>query len=286
MIFVYNAFVMRLITDPLPPLNISLISLVAASAVFTQVPTYAAMLAPSIVDEDNPEYYDVANESYFFYYDQNRSQDASVQGTFLETSSSGSNTLISGYNDGDGIDGTPVSDNSYTDIGESLTLAQAGSITYEGESYVAFYLEANQKGKDDGTPGNNYYDVTKLQIQTSSSATITSYNPDDYDESSSNMAYYYNSADPANETIRLYYGAGNSNWDVVLYVPEDSFVLTDSDPNIPDAEETYIQFYVEYHNTAGPDYWGYDRGADIIPEPSSTLLVSLGAMIGLVRRRR
>lgn len=274
---------MRYVKNPLQSINISLISLIAAGAVLTQA---SSLHAAIIVNETNDVYYDISNESYFAYYDKNRSQDTSVQGTFLETSSSGSNTLISGYNDGDGTDGTPVSDNSYTDIGESLTLAQAGSITYEGESYVAFYLEANQKGTDDGTPGNNYYDITKLQIQTSSSPTIASYNPDDFNESSPNMAYYYNSSDPDNETIRLYYGAGNSNWDVVLYVPEDSFVLTNSDPNTPDAEETYIQFYVEYHNTAGADYWGYDRGADIIPEPSSTLLVSLGAMIGLLRRRR
>lgn len=270
-------------------MNISLISLIAAGAVLTQAPSLHAAM---IVDETNDVYYDSSNESYFAYYDQNRSQDTSVQGTFLETSSSGSNTLISGYNDGDGTDGTPVGDNIYTDIGESLTLAQAGTIYYKNDDYktegyyVAFYLEANQKGTDDDTPGNNYYDITKLQIQTSSSPTISSYNPDDYDENSANMAYYYNSTDPDNETIRLYYGAGNSNWDIVLYVPEDRFVLTDSDSNIPDAEETYIQFYVEYHNTAGADYWGYDRGADIIPEPSSTLLVSLGAMIGLLRRRR
>ena len=271
---------MRHFIKPLPLLNISLISLVAASAVLTQTPTYAAMLAPSIVDEDNPEYYDYAYESYFLYYDQKRSQDTNVQGTFLETSSPESNSRISAYNDINGRN------NSYADVGESLTLAQAGSISYGGNNYVAFYLEANQKGTDDGTPGNNYYDITKLQIQTSSSSTITSYNPTAYDADSSNMAYYYDSADNNDETIRLYYGAGNSNWDIVLYVPEDSFVLNDTDPNVPDAEETYIQFYVEYHNTAGADYWGYDRGADIIPEPSSTLLVSLGAMIGLLRRRR
>jgi len=273
---------MRNVKNPLQSTSISLISLIVASAVLTQAPSLHAVIT---VDASNTVYYDSANNSYFFYYDQNRSQDTNVQGTFLETSSTGSNTLISGYNDGDGTGNTP-GDNSYADVGESLTLAQAGSITYGGNNYVAFYLEANQKGKDDGTPGNNYYDITKLQIQTSSSPTIASYNPDDFNASSTNMAYYYNSSDPDNETIRLYYGAGNSNWDIVLYVPENSFVLNDTDPNVPDAEETYIQFYVEYHNTAGADYWGYDRGADIIPEPSSTLLVSLGAMIGLLRRRR
>ena len=37
---------------------------------------------------------------------------------------------------------------------------------------VAFYLDANQSGKDDDVLGNNYYDVTKLQIYFSQSKTV------------------------------------------------------------------------------------------------------------------
>ena len=249
----------------------------------------AVKAAAIIVDEDHREYYDTAYNSYFSYYDKNRSQDDSVQGTFLETSSSGGNNIIHGYNDGDGISNTP-GDNSYTDIGESLTLAEAGIISYHGHNYVAFYLEANQKGTDDGALGNNYYDITKLQIRTSGNSLITSYNPEDYKpgtdlNSDPHLAYHFESSEHV-DSLRLYYGSGKSNWDIVLYIPEENFALVNHDPNIPDAEETYIQFYVEYHDTAGADYWGYDRGADIIPEPSSVLLVSLGGLMSLFRRRR
>ena len=53
-----------------------------------------------------------------------------------------------------------------------------------------------------------------------------------------------------------------------------------------DLSSTYIQFHVEYTDTAGADTWAYDRGADVIPEPSSALLVSLGGLMSLFRRRR
>ncbi len=62
-----------------------------------------------------------------------------------------------------------------------------------------------------------------------------------------------------------------------------NFNYTDT---ISDTEQTYIHFYVEYTDTAGSDTWAYDRGADLIPEPSSALLVSLGGLMSLLRRRR
>ena len=42
----------------------------------------------------------------------------------------------------------------------------------QGTRVVAFYLDANQSGKDDDVLGNNYYDVTKLQIYFSQSKTV------------------------------------------------------------------------------------------------------------------
>ncbi len=98
-----------------------------------------------------------------------------MSGTFLETTSSGSNVEVSAYNDGDGMANTP-DNNRYTTLGEPLTLADAGIITYASTRVVAFYLDANQSGKDDGVLGNNYYDVTKLQIWYSDSETVTSPN--------------------------------------------------------------------------------------------------------------
>lgn len=260
-------------------------ALAAAIIVLLQAPVESATI---VVDENNLEYYDADEESYFFYYDLKKSKDSSVLGVFLETSSSGSNTVVSGYNDGDGTANTPAIDNSYADIGDSLSLAQAGALTYEGTSYIAFYLDVNQTGNDDGVLGNNYYDVNKLEIYTSANTTVSAYASNGNDGvTDGNLAYSFDkSVDNSGDSLRLFYGTGTANWDIVLYVPTDKFTLIDTDPNVADIEETYIQFYVEYHDTAGADSWGYDRGADIIPEPSSILLISLGPILGMIRRRR
>lgn len=224
---------------------------------------------------------DSNNQAYFAYYNQKKPGDDNVSGTFLETTSSGSNVEVSAYNDGDGMANTPDDNNSYTTLGEPLTLADAGIITYAGTRVVAFYLDANQSGKDDGVLGNNYYDVTKLQIWYSDSETVTS--PDGGDNRTS--AYSFQ-ADEAN-ALRLFYGNGAANWDIALYVPAIQFGITpDTNLSNTDLSITYIQFHVKYTDTGESDTWGYDRGADVIPEPSSALLVSLGGLITLFRRRR
>ena len=292
-----NACAMKLssfhVTGYGAPLQASAAVSILAAALFCHESVAAATI---IVDENNVKYEDTANSSYFFYYDINRSQDTAVQGIFLESGGGGTeggSNIISTYNDGDSTPGTP-GDNLYTDIDESLTLAQTGSIYYDGdydgvsEQYVAFYLDDNQSGKNDGTPGNNYYDVSKLEIYTSANSQVTSYdNMDGNSVKDGNLAYSFDKdTDNGGDTIRLFYGTGQSNWDVVLYVPLDQFVMINNDPNVADEEETYIQFYVEYYDTASSDVWGYDRGAPIIPEPSCALLVSLGGLAGLLRRRR
>ena len=292
-----NAHAMKFTAPQISGLGASLKASTAVGIIAAATLCHEHVAAATIVvDENNVKYEDTANSSYFFYYDINRSQDTAVQGIFLESGGGGTgggSNIISTYNDGDNTPGTP-GDNLYTSVDESLTLAQTGSIYYDGdydgvaEQYVAFYLDDNQSGKDDGTPGNNYYDVCKLEIYTSANSQVTSYdNMDGSSVKDGNLAYSFDKdTDNGGDTIRLFYGTGQSNWDVVLYVPLDQFVLIDNDPNVADEEETYIQFYVEYYDTASSDVWGYDRGAPIIPEPSSALLVSLGGLAGLLRRRR
>ena len=241
----------------------------------------AVKAAAIIVDSSNPVYHDNAdsdNEAYFFYYDIAKS-DSALDDTFLETGASGSSTLITAYNDGDGTANTP-NDNLNTATANSLTLAQAGSFTYNGSQWVTFYLDANQKG-------NTYYDVGKLEIYTSAYSQVDSYNTSGTNlVTDGNLAYSWDKPDDEDVVLSLFYGNGASNWDVALYVPLDQFTTINTDSSIPDTEETYIQFYVEYTDTAGADTWGYDRGADIIPEPSSALLVSLGGLMSHLRRRR
>ena len=247
--------------------------------------SFSAADAVITVDQNAPEYHDNPdpdsnNQAYFAYYNQKKSGDDNVSGTFLETTSSGSNVEVSAYNDGDGMANTP-DNNSYTSLGEPLTLADAGIITYASTRVVAFYLDANQSGKDDGVLGNNYYDVTKLQIWYSDSETVTPNVGDDH-----TSAYSFTATEGAN-ALRLFYGNGAANWDIALYVPAIQFGITpDTNLSNTDLSSTYIHFHVKYTDTGGSDTWAYDRGADVIPEPSSALLVSLGGLITLFRRRR
>ena len=269
-----------------------------ASLIVALLALSQASLEAVIVVDDDPDNYQVYhdnpdsdhNQAYFAYYDRKKSGDDNVSGTFLETKSSGGNILVSAYNDGDGNANTPDTpdtpdpsymNNSYTKLGEPLTLADAGIITYKNKPVVAFYLDANQSGKDDGILGNNYYDVTKLQIWYSDSETVTSPNGGE-----NRISAYSFQADKATP-LRLFYGNGAANWDIALYVPAIQFGITpDTNLSNTDLSSTYIQFHVKYTDTGGSDTWAYDRGADVIPEPSSALLVSLGGLITLFRRRR
>ena len=54
----------------------------------------------------------------------------------------------------------------------SLTLADAGTLVYEGQTSVAFYLDINQTGTGSEQP---YYEIHALEIYTSASADHSSY---------------------------------------------------------------------------------------------------------------
>jgi hypothetical protein len=271
---------------PISSFKVSMASLIVALLALSQTSLEAV-----IIVDDDPDNYQVYhdnpdsdhNQAYFAYYNEKKSGDDNVSGTFLETTSSGNNEKVSAYNDGDGTAYTPNDNNSYTTLGEPLTLADAGIITYKSQQVVAFYLDANQSGKDNGELGNNYYDVSKLQIWFSQSETVSAPGGGTNAES----AYSFDVEDNGGNTLRLFYGNGAANWDIALYVPASQFGIT-PDTNLSDIDlsNTYIQFHVVYTDTAGADTWAYDRGADIIPEPSSVLLVSLGGLMSLFRRRR
>jgi hypothetical protein len=200
--------------------------------------------------------------------------------TFLTTSRSSTiqgSSVITGYNDagGDSINNTDTTSSS------SLTLAQAGYLTHnnDDDKYVRFLLSANQKG----SPGDNYYKVQELKIYTSEHEqfSLTSL--------SACLAYKFKateetgngSDETGNGALALQYTTGNSNWDVALYVPYENF-----QNGALSAAETYIHFVVRYEDNAGFDTWSVAECDTLVPEPSSALLVSLGGLIGLLRRRR
>ncbi len=146
-------------------------------------------------------------------------------------------------------------------------------------------LEANNSYVflfDPNEASNDAIDIIALQIYISDTANYSSYT-----DITANAVKIYDLdlAGNGDQTVRVNTTSTGSNyWDMGLYIPVEAFASA-TDENWTN---TYVHFYVEYENAeAGNDEWGVDAGAaDIIPEPSSVLLLSLGALASLVRRRR
>ena len=235
---------------------------------------------------DNQNEYD----AYYKVFDENKSNAGVSLDTFLTTDGAGDSVEVKAWNDGDitqAENNIYVKNTGSSDGGSSLTLAEAGALTFspidgDSQEWVAFYLSANQQGSST----ENYYGISKLDIYTSGLSDVN-----DIDafaaghETVRTLAYSFDAdrTDHGNGTgeLQLFYGTGNSNWDVVLYVP-----LAKLEEYGGSQETTYIQFVVEYTDTAGFDTWSVAECDTLVPEPSSALLVSLGGLIGLLRRRR
>ena len=83
--------------------------------------------------------------------------------------------------------------------------------------------------------------------------------------------------------LQLFYGTGNSNWDVALYVP---YSRTSRVWWLSAGDHLHSVCRRHTTDTAGFDTWSVAECGTLVPEPSSALLVSLGGLIGLLRRRR
>jgi len=196
----------------------------------------ASLEAVIVVNGTNPEYRDNLNgyDAYYTLYDVNKSSANFSAQAFLTTDASGSSADITAYNHGNTENNT---DNQDASVYSSFTLAQAGAFTYnpnvgDENNFVAFYLSSNQQSNS----SSNFYGLDGLEIYTSANATVSSIT----EARAGNLAYKFESSpDTGNGTgqLQLFYGSGNSNWDVVLYVPLTAFILVNND-----YEQTYIQF--------------------------------------------
>lgn len=190
------------------------------------------------------------------------------------------NGFAAGYNFGNGatVDLTetvqdPDTGNTYLiepfiDVAETLGLNQVPLV---GDHRV-FVFDANQQMSDP------LIFITTLEIYTSGSATVGSA----AEARSGNLVYDLDGGG-TDRSIEITGSTGTSRWNLALYVPDAWFVTE------PGGEAaTYVQFYSEHLNdNDGFDHWGVDMGLvfPVVPEPAAILLVSLG-MVGVLRRRR
>ena len=192
---------------------------------------------------------------------------------FLSTQATGSGgtTTITGYND---------SSSEYVKDFTSITLEDAGSLFYNDQLSVAFYLDINQTGTGSEQP---YYEIHALEIYTSASAEFDyiDYKNDAAAHTGVSTVYKFDGEVSGNLRLQPDNTKGTSNWDAALYVPYKNFKNGGLS-----AAQTYIHFVVTYEDNAGFDTWSVAECDTLVPEPSSALLVSLGGLIGLLRRRR
>jgi len=223
-----------------------------------------------VTDSDKNPYKDeaYATSGGAFTYYQTVDTKEKKGDVFLSTQATGQDTggttSITGYND---------SSSEYAKDFTSLTLEDAGTLVYEGQTSVAFYLDINQTGTGSEQP---YYEIHALEIYTSASAEFD-YKNDAAAHTGVSTVYKFDGVlrlQPDNTK-------GTSNWDAALYVPYENFKN-----GALSAAETYIHFVVRYEDNAGFDTWSVAECDTLVPEPSSALLVSLGGLIGLLRRRR
>jgi len=251
----------------IPSFKISIAAMFVATLGFFSSTAEAVIV---VTDSDKNPYKDEAyatSGGEFTYYQIVDTKEKKGD-VFLSTQATGQDTggttSITGYND---------SSSEYAKDFTSLTLEDAGTLVYEGQTSVAFYLDINQTGTGSEQP---YYEIHALEIYTSASAEF------DYKNNAAELegvstVYKFDGVlrlQPDNTK-------GTSNWDAALYVPYENFKN-----GALSAAETYIHFVVTYEDNAGFDTWSVAECDTLVPEPSSALLVSLGGLIGLLRRRR
>ena len=251
----------------IPSFKISIAAMFVATLGFFSSTAEAVIV---VTDSDKNPYKDeaYATSGGAFTYYQTVDTKEKKGDVFLSTQATGQDTggttSITGYND---------SSSEYAKDFTSLTLEDAGTLVYEGQTSVAFYLDINQTGTGSEQP---YYEIHALEIYTSASATF-SYASGFASGKDLEEVYKFDGVlrlQPDNTK-------GTSNWDAALYVPYENFKNGDLS-----AAQTYIHFVVTYEDNAGFDTWSVAECDTLVPEPSSALLVSLGGLIGLLRRRR
>lgn len=251
----------------IPSFKISIAAMFVATLGFFSSTAEAVIV---VTDSDKNPYKDEAHATSggaFTYYQTVDTKEKKGD-VFLSTQATGQDTggttSITGYND---------SSSEYAKDFTSLTLEDAGTLVYEGQTSVAFYLDINQTGTGSEQP---YYEIHALEIYTSASAEFD-YKNDAAAHTGVSTVYKFDGVlrlQPDNTK-------GTSNWDAALYVPYENFKNGDLS-----AAQTYIHFVVTYEDNAGFDTWSVAECDTLVPEPSSALLVSLGGLIGLLRRRR
>ncbi len=175
-----------------------------------------------------------------------------------------------GYN----TDYRPVQFNEDTSatFNHSQLLSEIPTVTDGGIPHREFLLDIDQSAQ--------YLSLDKVEVYLEATGNIGLY-PDHF-----TTLIYELDADEDN-WVKLDYriNAGSGAGDMLMYIP-DSLFQDGSGGYLGDYVYVYSMFGVNFPADNGFEEWAHGIGGPVIPEPTTVLLLGLGALFGLSKKRR
>jgi len=237
--------------------------------------------------------------AYLWHYGKNDADIVNAGTVFLsinqDTNAPTNTTVSAGWNYGNAAppddEETEVyspSGSAYDEhIGTNLATQLSSFTVVDG--YYVLLLDINESGNV-GT-----MDLKTLDVYLTDSAGGGAFSYADWSAASPNFSltgsvdpdYPDNGTNPPLYTLTDY--SGTSRWDLAIMIPDSDV----SGEGLGTDTSKYVHVYAEFEDDSGggnADKFGYSSALGNlppeIPEPSSSLLVSLGGLLGLLRRRR
>jgi hypothetical protein len=179
------------------------------------------------------------------------------------------NPIEQGYN----TDYRPVQfdeDNSAT-FNHSLLLSEVPILTDGGIPYREFLLDIDQS--------QPLLSLDKLEVYLEAIPNLNNY-PSTF----TTLVYDLDAGEDSWIKLDYTINAGSGAGDMLAYIP-DSFFMDEFGSYLNDWVYVYSMFGVNYSADNGFEEWAHGVGGPIIPEPTTLLLLGLGAL-GLLRTRR
>ena len=199
---------------------------------------------------------------FFMQIDPDASAGTGVYDSFVRIQGTGTEK---GYNtDGAVETGYDHKRDSHT---HSLLLSDVPTVAINGDEtiYREFCLDINQ---NNGDP----FSLDTVEIYLETDSTIELYS------GFSNLIWDMDAGEDSSVLMNYTLNAGSGQGDVTIYIDDDLFT-----------GGSYVYLYSEFGATGvaddGFEEWGVGVGGPIIPEPATVLLLGLGGL-GLIRKRR
>jgi len=230
-------------------------------AVVAVSPAHAAML-----DLNTPGAWGTFDGAIFRQYSEGAGGSGNID-AFVRIQGKG---LQQGYN----TDYRPVQfdENTSAIFTHSLLLSEVPTVSDNGTNYREFLLDINQDGQ-------NLLSLDNLEIYLEADPSIGLY-PDNF-----TTLVYDLDADEDNWIMLDYsLNAGSGAGDMLAYIP-DSFFMDEFGIYLNDYVYLYSRFGENSIADDGFEEWAHGVGEPVIPEPGTILLLGLGSL-ALLRKRR